>query len=298
MLQIEMNLQKIYYFIKVVELGNVRLAAEELFISRQALSKQLLQLEEEIGEKLFDRATNPLVITEVGKKVYSLYQPIIQNIRLADREIAQFVQYKHKYLKIAYFNALPFDTLVNPFIEAWKQAYPDAIINIVAADAGMGKELLLNDSVDILIVNVLNPNDWKGVVLFPLMTKPLKILVSEKHPWYEKDTVTEEEIAEYTMLVYGNRPIYGEKVFMSQIKPKERMVMYNVNSYMDNLRQGYAFGVVSEVPVNQGGNFKLIDLPKSLQADMCFALLYKPLHPLNNKIKKIGKLLQYQLKEK
>ena len=51
-----MDIRKIAYFLKVAETLNFNAAAQELHISHQALSKQIKQLEEEVGEKLLERS--------------------------------------------------------------------------------------------------------------------------------------------------------------------------------------------------------------------------------------------------
>ena len=42
-------------------------AAQNLYISQPSLSARIKQIEEQIGEPLFDRSTNPLQLTEIGK---------------------------------------------------------------------------------------------------------------------------------------------------------------------------------------------------------------------------------------
>ena len=213
----------------------------------------------------------------------------------AQKKIERFVQYKKDYLKLAYFNALPYDTFVEPFIDMWRKMFPDSIVNIIAAEAGVDKELIMNDSVDLLVANVLDFNEWDGAEVIPLMSKEMKIIVSENHPWYNKEIVSEEDIAEASMQVYGNRPIFEEKAFLPEIRPKERIVMYNSSSYMANLIQGYAFGVVSDVHIFWEGNFRLIDFPGDKRYYSYFSLVFKQFHPLAGKIRKVGKILQDQL---
>ena len=66
-----MELKKISYFIKRVELGSLSKAAEELYLTQPTLSRFLSKLEEECGAKLFEREkNNSLTLTECGKKYY------------------------------------------------------------------------------------------------------------------------------------------------------------------------------------------------------------------------------------
>ena len=60
-------------FLAVARHQNVTRAAEELYMSRQAVSKQLIRLEEELGTQLFDRAAGKLVITAAGRMYYEFF---------------------------------------------------------------------------------------------------------------------------------------------------------------------------------------------------------------------------------
>jgi LysR family transcriptional activator of nhaA len=61
-----LNYHHLYYFWSVAKEGNLTRAAERLFISQSALSAQIRQLEDQIGQTLFDRQGRSLTLTESG----------------------------------------------------------------------------------------------------------------------------------------------------------------------------------------------------------------------------------------
>ena len=62
-----MELYQLRYFLAVAETGNFTRAAQRSFVSQPSLSQQILNLEEEFGQKLFHRLGRKAVLTEAGK---------------------------------------------------------------------------------------------------------------------------------------------------------------------------------------------------------------------------------------
>jgi len=62
-----MEIYQLRYFLAVAETGNFTKAAQRAFISQPSLSQQIINLEEEFGQKLFHRLGRKVVLTEGGK---------------------------------------------------------------------------------------------------------------------------------------------------------------------------------------------------------------------------------------
>lgn len=61
-----MDIRTLKYFVEIARAGNVTRAAEILHMTQPALSKQLLELEDELGKKLFNRKSRGIELTEAG----------------------------------------------------------------------------------------------------------------------------------------------------------------------------------------------------------------------------------------
>lgn len=71
------NIKQLITFQKVARLGNVSLAAEELFLSQSATSIQLSNLEDAVGTKLLNRTGRGIRLTEAGEVLYTLSERVL-----------------------------------------------------------------------------------------------------------------------------------------------------------------------------------------------------------------------------
>ena len=69
-----MELRVLRYFLMVAREENITRAAEHLHITQPTLSRQLQQLEEELGCKLFDRSSHNIMLTEDGMRFHDEIQ--------------------------------------------------------------------------------------------------------------------------------------------------------------------------------------------------------------------------------
>ncbi len=73
------ELRHLKYFVMVAEEKNFTRAAERLFIAQPPLSRQIKQLEEDLGTELFERGSRPLALTETGKFFYAHAQQLLSH---------------------------------------------------------------------------------------------------------------------------------------------------------------------------------------------------------------------------
>lgn len=82
-----MEFHQLRYFLKAAELRNFTQAAAECFISQPSLSQQIIKLEQELGQPLFERSARGVELTESGKLLRSRAEQIVTLVDQARREI-------------------------------------------------------------------------------------------------------------------------------------------------------------------------------------------------------------------
>jgi len=76
-----MDIKKLICFITIVESGDYTTAAQKLFVSQAALSKQIISLEKELNVTLFDRSKRKNVLTEAGHILMSHVPTLIKDYK-------------------------------------------------------------------------------------------------------------------------------------------------------------------------------------------------------------------------
>lgn len=118
-----MNLQQMRYFVMVARLGNVTEAAKALHIAQPPLSRQIKQLEQELGVVLFDRSGRRLHLTETGHMLLHRAEEILN---LTDRTVCELSSSELGQEGILSLGVVPsMSLMVLPqMIAAFKELYP------------------------------------------------------------------------------------------------------------------------------------------------------------------------------
>lgn len=82
-----MELRVLRYFLAVAREENITKAAALLHITQPTLSRQLMQLEEELGVKLFRRSQYRIILTDEGMLLRRRAQEIVELAARAEREL-------------------------------------------------------------------------------------------------------------------------------------------------------------------------------------------------------------------
>lgn len=84
-----MELRVLNYFLAVTREQSISGAAESLYLSQPTLSRQLKELEEELGKQLFVRGSRRVTLTEEGMILRKRAEEIMELVKKAEDEIAQ-----------------------------------------------------------------------------------------------------------------------------------------------------------------------------------------------------------------
>lgn len=117
-----MEISKLTTLLKVVEYGSFKAAADKLYLSPRAVSKQINQIEAEIGIKLFNRETNNSELTPAGKEFLVTAQDIVNSYNSGITKIVLEKDRKNNNLKVGYSSTnqgMLLQNLFLPFVDKY-----------------------------------------------------------------------------------------------------------------------------------------------------------------------------------
>ena len=121
------------YFLAVTREGNISAAAQSLNLSQPSLSRQLKDLEDELGARLFIRGNRHIELTEEGLILRKRAGEIMQLVELTESEISEVKNNISGTLSIGAGESLSMHRITEVF-RRLKENYPDIRLNVVSGD--------------------------------------------------------------------------------------------------------------------------------------------------------------------
>ncbi len=180
-----MNQRQLSYFLEVYTQGSITLAAKNLFISPQGLSKTISSLENELGVKLFVHEKNRIRPTEYAARLATHAQNIVEEFRLiSDKLFLEDITIKTLPVYCSY--DVP-QLIPASFFAGFHAKYPEIRLNINEFPDEYIIQKVENNEVELAIV----PGPFKPHTISyePLCSEPFCLVVHRDHPLAQYDSV-------------------------------------------------------------------------------------------------------------
>ncbi len=175
-----MNTQLLEYMIAISEERSLTKAADRLLVTQPALSRQLKNLETELGTKLFLREKNEMTLTDAGKVYVNGARSVLSIYENALAEIQKLRTSGRKRITMIYNNALLpiFSTEILP---AFRELHDHIFISTIDGNASIAKDYLINSMADLAVLATTEPSH-SMLEYIPLRNEELMLAVPKDHP--------------------------------------------------------------------------------------------------------------------
>ena len=153
-----MEIRVLKYFLTVVREGGINRAAEALHITQPTLSRQLSQLEEEVGVQLFHRGSRKITLTDEGMLLRRRAEEILSLVDRTEKELAWQEELIEGRIVIGCGELAAMQVLPE-IIASFHQQYPLVSYDFFTANADLVKEQMEKGLVDIGVL--LEPIDME-----------------------------------------------------------------------------------------------------------------------------------------
>ena len=195
-----MELRHIRYFLAVAEEGSFTKAAQKLMIAQPPLSRQIKDLEEELGTELFIRRNRGLSLTEAGNR-FRVYASRIASLAKASMEE---IREMNKGLSGTVFlgtveGCAP--RLLAEWVTAFHRKYPLVDFNIWNGSSDDVVNRVNSGLCDMGIITA--PYDEEGLEGIPVHTEPWIAMIPAGHPLAKErsSSVKIEDLAPYELII-------------------------------------------------------------------------------------------------
>lgn len=183
--------RRLFYFYHVARLGSLTAAEAYLDVAQSAISRQLQQLEFDLGVQLLERTGRGTTLTEVGHVVFEKAKAILDEMSTTRTEIELSQRRPKGQISFA-APSMFVRGFMGQVVQRFVQRYPDIRLRVIEASTGQVAELVAASVVDLGIV-VHAPNSPK-VQTEALLVEPMDLAMRTSDPLARRKSMNRSEL--------------------------------------------------------------------------------------------------------
>jgi DNA-binding transcriptional LysR family regulator len=193
-----MNFYQLTYFKKVSETRNISRAAEELLITQPAVSKQIRALEEELGERLFDRIGKKVLLTRAGAILYAHTDRILRSIQEAKAAVRDISKECSGELVVGTSDHISLHRLPD-VLKSYIAAYPKVDLKLRCHRSETILDMVNKNLVDLGVITL--PSSGRGLISRVIWHDPMSLVFPGNHPLRSLKTIRLRDVVRYGMIL-------------------------------------------------------------------------------------------------
>ena len=296
-----MTFQQLQYLLEVHQTGSISKAAENLFISRPAISLSISNLESELGYPLFIRTQNGLIPTPQGQLVIKYANSICD----AQKRIQNLTEESVKMVKLSIIRYEPVTKALVQLLNEYKGK--DDITFSLTANTGVPVKDVALSRVDFALSYKLDRNndavdnkiDHWGLQKIELGKIPIVICIGPGHKLYSNSTISVSDFKNDTLLDTANRAWSTSGLMQEVIGiAPEKVISYSHNPTLKYsvLKEGLAYTITRQPSAEDITTHKLRCIPIPHTYNRLIAI-FDPKRPLPDPAERFLYILKEKLRQ-
>lgn len=187
-----MNLRRLKYFVKIVDIGSLTQAAEVLHIAQPALSQQVATLEGELDQQLLIRTKRGVTPTEAGKILYAHARTILRQCEQAQLAVNNVGQTLSGQVSIGLAPGTAASSIIMPLLQSVRSELPDVLVYLHENSGSVLNDKLLSGQLDMAVLYDRAPT--AGITSQPLLKEELYLVGTSECPGQTVDLAAVAEM--------------------------------------------------------------------------------------------------------
>lgn len=259
-----MELRHLRYFVAVAEAENVSRAALKLHVSQPGISRQIRDLEDEIGFQLFERSAKSLKLTGAGKSFLTEARAVLQHADEAVKTARAIAMGGQGELHVGYAPS-PTARILPPTLRAFQAELPNVRVRLHDSSTEEMIAGLREGKLQIAFLVRPTSGMLRGVQFEEIIRDKICVAVAPNHPFARRRAVTLAEVAREPLMIYS-RAEYPEAhedlmAMFAGVKSKPRIAEEHdgVTSLIAGVESGAGVALVAEsIACLAGPRLKLV----------------------------------------
>lgn len=194
-----MELRTLSYFLAVAREQNMTEAANVLHVTQPTLSRQIADLEDELGKKLFTRTSRSTILTEDGMHLRQRAEEILALVNQTEDELKNDTIDLSGCIRIGAGETHAMHILADLFADLHGR-YPRLTVELFTGNADAVEEKLAHGLIDFaLMIEPFNTEHYHFIRLPETMR--VGIVTRDDSEWAAKDGITAEDLSEMPLLI-------------------------------------------------------------------------------------------------
>ncbi len=249
-----MDLRQLEILKAIAETGSFTAAGQKLRVSQSAISRQVLLLEEELGEQVFHRIGRRVRIAPAGEALVQLSLRLFQDVQDTLAELSERRESPTGLLRLV--GGMTVCLYVFPALLAeLRRRHPGLDFKVTSGSSEKCIAELRSGAADLGMLTL--PIDAPDLVSVPVLQEELLLITAPDHPLARRERIGASDLDRQPFVLFeggsNTRRVIDEFLLRERIKPRIVMETENVEIIKAMVRAGMGIGIAPHQAVGARG---------------------------------------------